>query len=228
MLTSTAGCLGFGGKSEFEKELTTLRDAVKQYDGNPKKAMEDGYENVSGPAIPKMGFHFVNPAYTEDAIKNGFSIDKPQVLVYDSEWNLGATEYAAPTEALPPSQNLFSDGEADATENWTPHNASTHIFAMPDGEQNNPAELTFEELTEPTHWMEFSPPDESIEAGDEVTRTFAGSEEEETRVVDLVFSHPELSSLHAWVFADNPEGLFNPVNPEFGTDFPAFGEHAHE
>lgn len=36
------------------------------------------------------------------------------------------------------------------------------------------------------------------------------------RVVDVVATHPDLNTLHAWVHTENPEGVFAPSNPEYG------------
>lgn len=224
----TGGCVGsLTGGNELQPELDTVRSATEQY-ADPKKALQDGFE-PGGPYVPGMGWHFTNPEWSKQAAENGFDLEKPPILTYvetDDGLQLGSAEFAAPEQALDGTPDLFSDENADATEEWHGHEAATHVFAIPDGTQNDPKQVSFDDWVTPDHWAEFSPPDESVEAGDEIALdwgTASGKEGDTSeRVADLVTHHPTLKTLHVWVHADNPDGVFAPTNPEYGG-----GGHSH-
>lgn len=222
---ASAGCLnGFaGGENQLETELDTVRSATAEYE-DPKQALEDGFQ-PGGPYVPGMGWHFTHPGRLQEAAENGLDLEKPPMLTYldtDDGLKLGSAEFGVPEPAVEGTPDLFSDGNAEAAEEWHGHEAATHVFANGDGEQNDPSNLSLDELLVRDAWTEFSPPDESIEAGDTVALNWGtphGKEGEKTeRVVDLVTNHPPLKTLHAWVHAENPEGVFSPVNPEYGGD----------
>ncbi|WP_137285500.1 hypothetical protein [Halorussus salinisoli] len=225
LVTSTAGCAGglLSGKSKLQKQLDKVREATKKYT-DPKTALKDGFK-PGGPYVPGMGWHFSHPKRGQEAAKNGFDIEKPNILTYvktDSGLKLGSVEYGAPAKATDENPDLFADENADATEEWHTHKAATHVFATGDGSQNNPKNVEFETWVTKDNWAEFSPPDKSISAGDTVALNWGsakGKQGETTeRVADLVTTHPKLRTLHAWVHADNPDGVFSPVNPEYGGD----------
>lgn len=218
-----AGCssLPFGGQNEFEQELDEVRDFIDQYDGNPQAAIDDGYIPF-GPFVPGMGWHFFNEDLANKAVEEGFSITEPQMLNYDSEGNIGAVEYGAPAEATSSSPNLFSTGNADATEKWELHEGATHVFSNGDDEVQPITEFSVDEQLTHENWAEFRPIDNDISGGDEYEgewgSTAAGegvNTVTEARIVDYVINHPDLVSLHVWVGTDNPNGVFAPINPEF-------------
>lgn len=216
-LGALAGCSSNSvtGKNEFQQQMQTLTDAVAKYDGDPGLAMEDGYTAINGPVVPGMGWHFVNPELTADAAQNGFSLEKPPVLTFDNELVLGGPEFSAPAQTVPASPNLFADVGEGTDETWTVHKSSTHVFALPDGEQTAPEDLTLEQLMTQDNWVELFPPDEEIEAGQEITKKFRGENAEpEVRVVDIVETHPDLRSLHVWTNVENPDGVFSETNPD--------------
>lgn len=223
-IAATAGCTGlpFGGKSEFQKELDKVRNTVKKYDGNPKKPIEDGYLPL-GPYIPGMGWHLFNKKYAEKAAKNGFKITEPQIILFDSDGNLGAVEYGAPAQAVSGSPNLFSTENADVNEKWELHEAASHLFSNGDGEVQKPKNIPPEEQFNTQNWVEFRPVDEDVKPGDTYKGKWGSNPvdnegievEEEERVVDFPVNHPDLVALHVWINTENPRGIFSPINPEF-------------
>ncbi|MFB6304087.1 MAG: hypothetical protein ABEH47_02890 [Haloferacaceae archaeon] len=212
-----AGCAGTAGGNELRNQLDAVREATSKYE-DVKSALEDGFK-ISGPFIPGQGWHFVHPERVRSAAREGLDRSKPQVLTYDDELELGAVEWSVPADAVDGEPDLFADGNADATEHWHTHDAATHVMAKPDGERTDPASLSLSEWTTNDYWTEFHPPDRSIGPGDEVRLNWGTPEGKsgsgETRVVDLVTTHPSLRTLHVWVYADNPEGVFAESNPEF-------------
>lgn len=216
---SFAGCSAVGnllGPSKFQKQLQTIKDAVEPYKESPQTAIKDGYTNILGPFIPGMGWHFSNPDYTADAIKNGFSLEKPQILTYDANGKLGSVEFGAPAPKVPKNPDLFADQNADATEQWQIHKAATHVYS--DGDETvtaDPSKIPPEKLMTIDHWVEFHPPNPDLKPGDTYkTNEWGLSKTTEERVVDFTITHPDLNSLHVWL-VDNPEGVFNPLNPNF-------------
>lgn len=239
-----AGCTGGGGGSEngatttpaptrtatasptstpvasLNDQLRRVREATTRYE-DPAQALQDGFK-PGGPYVPGMGWHFQHPKRLKAAGKNGFTLTKPPILTYletDSGLTLGAVEYGAPAKAAPDSPDLFNDEEADTTEKWHTHKAATHVFALPDDNATSLENVTLKEWTKRGTWTEFRPPDEDLQRGDTVSLNWGtphGKEGERTeRVVDLVTTHPDLTTLHAWVHTDNPDGVFAPTNPEF-------------
>lgn len=229
LVAGLAGCAGIGGEeeSELQQQLGRVREATSQYE-DPTVALDDGFQ-VSGPYVPGMGWHFTHPERAQRIGREGFSIEDPNLLTYletDDGPTLGSVEYGAPAEAVPDDPDLFADENADATEEWHVHGAATHVFANGDGERTDPGTVPFDEWVTRDNWTEFSPPDDSVSAGDTVALNWGtphGKEGETSeRVADVVANHPDLRTLHAWVHLDNPEGVFNPVNPEYGGD-----DHSH-
>lgn len=226
--TALAGCTGGASSAEtetdnqqsLEEQLNTVREATAKY-ADIETALEDGYK-FGGPYVPGMGWHAQNPEHLKQAAKNGFDLEKPPILTYvetEDGLTLGSAEFGAPKEAVPENPDLFADENADVTEEWHTHDAATHVFAKPDGEQNDPKNLSIDDLATRDHWTEFHPPDSELAAGDTVSLnwgTASGKDGEGTeRVADIVTTHPGLRTLHVWVHSDNPEGVFAPVNPEF-------------
>ncbi|MFB6281078.1 MAG: hypothetical protein ABEH40_03570 [Haloferacaceae archaeon] len=212
----------------LDEQLRTVREATAKYE-DPKRALADGFK-PGGPYVPGMGWHFQNQQWLGRAAENGFSLEKPPVLTYletDSGLRLGAAEYAAPADAVPDDPDLFNDGDAEATEEWHAHEAATHVFALDDGEATPLEDLPLSDWTTRGAWAEFRPPDSNLQRGDAVSLNWGtphGKEGERTeRVVDFVTTHPDLHTLHVWVHAENPDGVFTPMNPEYAGD----GGHSH-
>lgn len=218
VIGSIAGCAGLTGGSTLENQLDTIRESTTKYQ-DPKAALQDGF-TISGPYVPGMGWHFMHPGRIKEAAKQGLSRDKPQLLTYNDHMELGAVEWAIPSKAVDESPDLFADEYADASESWHPHKAATHVFAKPDGEQTTPKQVSLEGWTTNENWAEFRPPNPDLSAGDEVALNWGSLKamegEKSTRVVDVAATHPDLTTLHAWVHTENPEGVFNPMNPKWG------------
>lgn len=217
----TAGCAGSltsGGK--LQQQLDTVKKATKKYK-DPKAAAKDGFK-VMGPYVPGMGWHFNHPGRSKEIAKNGFSLEKPNLLTYvktDSGLKLGSVEWGAPVKAAPENPNLFADENADATEKWHTHKAATHVFATGDGSQNKPSNVPFKQWVTNDNWSEFRPPDKNLSPGDKAKLNWGALKgkqgDRSERVVDLAITHPDLTTLHAWVHTENPEGVFAPMNPDY-------------
>lgn len=221
-----AGCISSvpGMKSTLQNQLDTVRETTSKYE-DPKQALEDGFQ-VFGPYVPGMGWHFLHPERGEEAAENGLDIEKPNLLTYvdgDDGLELGAVEWGVPVDAVPENPDLFADD--DGSETWHVHEAATHVFALPDDEQTKPPDIPFAEWVTNDNWAAFRPPDSELEAGDTIALNWGTEEGKEgdrtERIVDVVATHPDLNTLHAWIHTENPEGVFHPVNPEFG------GDHSH-
>lgn len=215
-----AGCAGEArrGRSEFRNQIETVRDATARYT-DYEKALRDGFA-VLGPFVPGMGWHFAHPQRLQDAAKNGFSLENPQLLTYDTEMNLGAVEWGAPKGAVDGTPDLFADDNADVTEEWHTHPAATHVFAVPDDKRTAPKNVAPEQFLTNGNWAEFRPPNPDLQSGTTVSLHWGSLEAKQTspkkeRTVDIARTHPDLTTLHAWVHADNPDGLLNPTNSEF-------------
>lgn len=218
------GCIGaLSGESELERQLDTVREATSQY-RDPETALADGFV-AGGPYVPGMGWHWQHPGRGQTAAQEGFDIEKPNLLTYlesDDGLQLGAVEWGAPVGTVPEDPDLFAD---DGSETWHVHPAATHVFALPDGQQTPPPEVPMDAWVTNDHWAEFRPPDGDLQAGDTVSLNWgsleAKSGDRTERVVDVAATHPDLNTLHAWVHTENPEGVFHPVNPDYG------GGHDH-
>lgn len=226
-----AGCAGGtgGGRSEFQNQIETVRDATAKYT-DYEKALGEGFI-VLGPFVPGMGWHFAHPQRLRDAAKNGFSLEKPQLITYDAEMNLGAVEWGAPKGAVDGTPDLFADEDADATEEWHTHEAATHVFAVPDGKRTAPKNVAPEQFLTNGNWAEFRPPASDLKPGETASLHWGSLEAKQTdpkeeRVVDIAQSHPDLTTLHAWVHVDNPDGVLNPSNSEFAQSMGP-GGHSH-
>ncbi len=208
---------------DFEQQLDEVRTAISDYE-DPTAAIEDGYK-FGGPYVPGMGWHCTNPDYLQQAGESGPDRSQPPILTYletDNGLALGAAEFAVPAAAVDGTPDLFYDDEVDATEEWHPHEGATHVFALPNGQQDDPANLTLSDLRTKNAWTEFSPSDTSIKAGDTVTldwEKLQSSPPEESdgeeRIVDIVSHHPTIKTLHVWVGKENPDGVFAATNPDF-------------
>lgn len=216
-----AGCLGQlpGTKSKLEQQLERAREATAKYE-DPKRALDDGFQ-VFGPHVPGMGWHFLHPGRGQAAAENGFEIERPNLLTYveaPDGLQLGSIEWGAPVEAVPKNPDLFAD--TDGSETWHVHKAATHVFALPDGGRTKPPAVPLEDWVTNENWSEFRPPHPGLEAGDTVALNWGALEgktgERTERTVDVAATHPDLNTLHAWIHTENPDGVFAPVNPDYG------------
>ena len=219
---SLAGCvgglLGGGATSQVQRYADEAREATAQYDGDRRAAIEDGYTRVLGPLIPGQGWHFSNPEYGRRALERGsFDLTEPPILMFDRDGNLGSVEYGGPDPKMPQRPDLFADVDADVA--WGVHRAATHVFADGEDAVTPLPERTIDEIMTVDWWRDLGYVDNGITAGDEVEMSFgpwqAESETPETRVVDFVTTHPDLRSVHFWVHAENPQGMFAPAHPDF-------------
>jgi len=149
-------------------KIAAAREATAKYATSLRAAKADGYRIITK-MIPDMGFHFMNPKIA------GFSIRKPQILVYEhagpNSWQLGALEWVF--TKMPKSPPL-----PDATFGSFP--AACHFADgtfIPDKNAN-------------------SCPAKAPRSGAKFT-----------------FWHPDLITMHVWVWYPNPAGLFSGMNP---------------
>ncbi len=84
------------------QQLAQARLATAKYATNLGRAKADGYQVIT-PMMPDMGIHYMNPGI------QGFTITKPQILVYEhhgNTWQLGALEWVFPSmPKTPPLPN---------------------------------------------------------------------------------------------------------------------------
>jgi hypothetical protein len=153
--------------SGLTRQLAQARLATAKYATNLARAKADGYQVIT-PMMPDMGIHYMNPGI------GGFTITKPQILVYEhhgNTWQLGALEWVFPSmPKTPPLQ--------DATFGLFP--AACHYR---DG--------TFI-------------PDENSKTCQK-TNPKTGS--------TFSFWHPDLTTMHVWIWYPNPAGLYSSTNP---------------
>jgi hypothetical protein len=65
-----------GGGTALARDIQIVRQATAKYATNLAKAKADGYQIITK-MMPGMGFHYLNPNIP------GFSLRKPQILVYE-------------------------------------------------------------------------------------------------------------------------------------------------
>lgn len=216
-----AGCTTglIGGQSELDKQIETVREATSQYQ-DPEQALADGFV-AGGPYVPGMGWHWQHPERGREAAENGFDIEKPNLITYlntDDGLQLGAVEWGGPVQAVPDNPDLFAD--TDGSETWHVHDAATHVFALSDDQRTAPPDVPLEEWVTNSNWAEFRPPDSKLEPGESISLNWGSLEAKQgdrtERVVDVAATHPDLNTLHAWIYTENPDGVFAPANPEYG------------
>lgn len=223
-IVGLTGCSGpfQGGKSKLARQLDRAQSATTKYE-DPMMAIEDGFK-PGGPYVPEMGWHWQHPKRGQQAATEGFDLEKPNLLVYqnvDDGLQLGAVEWGAPVEAVPENPDLFAD--TDGSERWHVHEAATHVFALPDEQRTQPADVPFDDWVTNGNWAEFRPPDSELKPGDTIPLNWGSLEAKQgdgtERVVDVAATHPDLNTLHAWVHTENPDGVFAPMNPEYGGQY---------
>lgn len=210
----------------LDAQLAEVREATSKY-SDPLKAIDDGYR-VMGPYVPGMGWHFIHQGRVQQAVQNGFTRTKPQLLTYGDTGRgleglmLGAVEYAIPlgardyTEENQPS--LFDDDE----EEWHVHPSAEHAFAMradPESEEfpESMADVPVAKRLRSTHWVEIAPggkPGEPmLDSQTMVMSDLRSDRVMNARAVVESSAHPDLLTLHAWVHHANPYGVFSGGNP---------------
>jgi len=149
------------------RQLAQARLATAKYATNLARAKADGYQVIT-PMMPDMGIHYMNAGI------GGFTITKPQILVYEhhgNTWQLGALEWVFPSmPKTPPLPN--------ATFGFFP--AACHYkdgTFIPDKNSKTCAK------TNPKTGSKFS------------------------------FWHPDLTTMHVWIWYPNPAGLYSSTNP---------------
>lgn len=214
-------------------QLERVKNATESFT-DVRRAMQNGFR-VLGPPQRRMGWLFINLENVGQAFEGNFDITKPQILTYSDDLELGAVFYIAPRTTEPPTTeppDLFADEGVDMKvseeDGWGRHGAADHVFANTNGKfdektmsQWNNGELVFGSPDSPfmdvTNWVEFHPPRQP-EPGTTVDGYFQHHTMLEERTADVVFSHPDLFALLAWVHTENPEGVFNPANPSISIE----------
>lgn len=233
-----------GGKP-FTEQLTRIEEATKRY-RDVERALEAGYQ-IMGPYVPAMGWHFVNPEYSQKAAKGEPSLVEPPMLTYNLDGELGSVEYAVPLSeytdddgAVTETPDLFNDADADREvkvperESWHPHYEAQHVFSNGNGEYDR-SQPARENALDTTNWVELSDHSDTfpdaraqLEAGDTLEVDWDGDGKSESRVVDLVATHPSQLTLHVWVHYENPHGVLAGFNPAFDQFDPPGDGHDHE
>ena len=218
-------------QDSLDQQLDRVREATNSFT-KARQAMKSGFR-VLGPPSRNIGWIFINLENVGQAFEGNVDITKPQLLTYTDELELGAVAYVVPQETEPPRTgppDLFNDedvGDVQVSEEdgWGRHESANHVFANTNGTFDQKfmdkwanGELIFDSPDSPfmdiTNWIEAHPAGE-VEPGQVVDGSFEHNTIWEERVADIVFTHPDLYLLYAWVHAENPEGVFNPGNPEF-------------
>ena len=165
--TAPAPMTAMAAGPTLARQLAQARLATAKYATNLARAKADGYQVIT-PMMPDMGIHYMNPGI------GGFTITKPQILVYEhhgNTWQLGALEWVFPSmPKTPPLQ--------DATFGFFP--AACHYrdgtFVLDENSKTC-------QKTNPKTGSSFS------------------------------FWHPDLTTMHVWIWYPNPAGLYSSTNP---------------
>jgi hypothetical protein len=152
------------------RQLAQARLATAKYATNLARAKADGYQVIT-PMMPEMGIHYMNPGI------GGFTITKPQILVYEhhgNTWQLSALEWVFPS--MPKTPPL-------------PH-------------------ATFGSFPAACHYKDGTfIPDQNSKTCPK-TNPKTGS--------TFSFWHPDLTTMHVWIWYPNPAGLYSSTNPLIG------------
>lgn len=208
-------------------ELARVRRATARYH-DVRTAVADGYVQFS-PHVPNMGIHYLDDAAI--GMSGASELDQtldplaPEILVYvedadaSPQRRLVAAEYAIPKDGeTPPDQAVGLFAGADAgdwhvhpstqelplSDEWTVHGECHYRGGIGVFLAENP-EGEFVLWTPPTgavgSWSGTVSPDQCPEAlGDQP-------------LPELLIGHGKWWTLHAWIWAPNPEGVFHHTNP---------------
>ncbi len=210
---------------EGDPQLAEVRQATSSYQ-EVSNARADGYVQFS-PHIPGMGLHFLHDsAFSADGAETlDRTLDRtdPELVLYvegDEGHDLTAVEYAVPVaegETAPPDQavDLFDEADAD---DWHVH-PSAHELGLAQGWMVH-GECHYEGgvgvfLAEnPEGEFVLLTPDGQVGTWngtvgpDQCPQEISGEP-----LPDLLLSHGHWWTLHAWIWQENPEGVFHPTNP---------------
>lgn len=215
---------------DTRQQLAEVRNATAPYQ-NVAAAEKGGYVQFS-PHVPGMGFHYLQQSAINPDGSSGLdrSLDRadPEVLVYvddaarSTQRRLVAAEYAVPKQgSSPPSRavDLFSGADAH---DWHVH-PSRHDLGLGSGWTVH-AECHYEGglgvfLAEKSDgdFVLLTP----LPPADQPVGTWSGTVRPEAcptslggnSLPPLLIVHPKWWTLHAWVWQDNPAGVFHPTSP---------------
>jgi hypothetical protein len=159
------------GTADLTQQLAAARLATAKYATNLGKAKRDGYGIIT-PIMPNMGVHYMNLKIS------GFSITKPQILVYEKHgksFQLGALEWVFPKMPANPPLDNATFGSFPAACHYNDGNFIPHSAAQ-GGQATCPK--TFRKTGSKFH-----------------------------------FWHPDLVTMHVWLWYPNPAGLYSSTNP---------------
>lgn len=222
-----AGCVSDG--SETTSETSQLREATVAYD-DVSMAREDGYAQFS-PKVPGMGYHYLDASAVNDDgtsdLDRSLEVTEPEILVYtggedDADKQLAAVEYAIPKEgSSPPQEAVELFPEADASD-WHVHPAA-HEIGLESGWTIH-AECHYEGgaavfLAENPNgsFVRLTPGGPAGTWSGTIAPDQCPQELDGDSLPPLLLVHGKWWTLHAWVWMDNPEGLFHPTNPNVGS-----------
>lgn len=212
--------------SDLLSALGQVRRATAPYQdlGN---AEEDGYVQFS-PHVPNMGYHYLHDsninADGSSALDNKLDRKDPEILVYvddsaeSSQRRLVAAEYAVPKESGTPPQNAQNLFPGLTAHDWHVH-PSTHELPLSDdwtvhGECHYQGGLGVFLAEDPGgNFVLFTPPTGAFGswsgtvAPDQCPGSLGGNP-----LPPLLIAHGKWWTLHAWVWYDNPDGVFHPTN----------------
>lgn len=215
---------------ESRHQLAEVREATAAYQ-NLVAAEKDGYVQFSL-HVPGMGTHYlkksaINPNGSS-ALDATLDRTDPEILVYvddaaeSPQRRLVAVEYAVPKESSSPPQNaanLFRGADAS---DWHVHPSGHDLGLAHDwtvhGECHYEGGLGVFLAEKPDGSFVLLTP---LPPTDQAVGTWSGTVGPEAcpsslggnPLPPLLIVHPKWWTLHAWVWLDNPEGVFNPTNP---------------
>lgn len=224
---TTQSAHGPAQQATLSQQLAEVRRATAPYQ-DLKKARADGYTQFSI-HVPNMGYHYLHESAISEnktsALDEELDRTEPEVLVYvddapqSDQRRLVAAEYAVPkTSEDPPEEaaTLFSGADAH---DWHVH-PSVHELPLSDswtihGECHYEGGLGVFLAEKPGGDSVFwTPPTGAFGSWsgtvgpDQCPSSLGGNP-----LPPLLIAHGKWWTLHAWVWFDNPEGVFHPTNP---------------
>ncbi len=214
----------------LNKALAEVRSATAKYQ-NVEKAESDGYVQFSI-HVPGMGIHYLNDsAFNSDGTSNldkNLNREDPEILVYvdddpqSPQRRLVAAEYAVPVfpdnEEGPPAEALDLFPGLDEHD-WHVH-PSSHELPLDDswtihGECHYEGGLGVFLAEDPNgDFVLWTPPTGAFGSwSGTVEPAQCPSSLGGNPLPPLLLAHGKWWTLHAWVWYDNPEGVFHPTNP---------------
>lgn len=226
-----AGCMGMGGDdgehAHDEGELHEVEHATESYK-DVQAAKEDGYTKFSV-FVPGMGFHYLTDsainADATSALDRSLDRKDPEILVYTGGGNesleLAAVEYAVPVqegESAPPQQAVDLFSEANASD-WhvhpshhelgLPHNWTVHAECHYEGGAG-----VFLAENPQGDFVRMTPKGKAGNWSGDVAPDQCPDQLGGKSLPPLNLVHGKWWTLHAWVWKENPKGVFHPTNPD--------------